>query len=76
MSYVIELSDVERCPASVIWLYDKYRSRIATISGNGERAEILEQMKSDYERYVGHEPENKDKLSQVYELLKRKCWEG
>ena len=33
------------------------------------------EMQQDFETEVRQEPQNRDKLSEVYQLLKRKCWE-
>lgn len=59
--------------ASVLYLYDHYRPLIADIRTAGERDAILAQMKERYEWYVQYEPENADQLTEVYQLLTRKC---
>lgn len=75
MNHVIALSDVERCPAVVVGFYDKYRPRIADIKTVEQRNSILSDMQEDFEKYVRHEPDSRDMLSRVYQLLKKKCWE-
>ena len=41
-----------------------------------ERNSILSDMQEDFTRQVRNEPDNRDKLSEIYQLLKQKCWEA
>ena len=72
---VIQLADVPDCPVVVTAFYDRYRKEIADIGTVEQRNNILSDMQQDFEREVRQEPQNRDKLSEVYQLLKRKCWE-
>ena len=56
--------------------YDRFRERIAGIKTVEERNSILSDMQEDFIRQVRNEPDNRDKLSEVYQLLKQKCWEA
>ena len=71
----ISLADVPECPAAVTAFYDRYRERITGIKTVEQRNNILSEMQQDFERKVRQEPQDRDKLSEVYQLLKRKCWE-
>lgn len=72
---MIDLADVPECPAAVTAFYDRFRERITVIKTIEQRNDILSDMQQDFEREVRQEPQNRDKLSEVYQLLKRKCWE-
>lgn len=72
---VISLADGPEYPVAVIAFYDKFQERITGIKTVQERSSILSDMQQDFERGVRQEPQNRDKLSEVYQLLKRKCWE-
>ena len=72
---VISLADAPECPAAVTAFYDRYRERITGIVIVEQRNDILSDMQQDFETEVRQEPQNRDKLSEVYQLLKRKCWE-
>lgn len=56
--------------------YDRFRERIAGIKTVEERNGILSDMQEDFIRQVRNEPDNRDRLSEVYQLLKQKCWEA
>ena len=71
----ISLADVPECPAAVTAFYDRYRERITGIESVEQRNNILSEMQQDFETEVRQEPQNRDKLSEIYQLLKRKCWE-
>lgn len=75
---VFYLADIERgdnvnCE---LGFYDRFRERIAGIKTVEERNSILSDMQEDFTRQVRNEPDNRDKLSEVYQLLKQKCWEA
>ena len=72
---IISLADAPGLPAAVTAFYDRYRERITGIKMVEQRNNILSEMQQDFEREVRQEPQNRDKLSEVYQLLKRKCWE-
>ena len=72
---VISLADAPGLPAASMAFYDRYRERITGIKTVEQRNNILSEMQQDFEREVRQEPQNRDKLSEVYQLLKRKCWE-
>ena len=72
---IISLADAPGLPAAVTAFYDRYRERITGIKTVQERNSILSDMQQDFEAEVRQEPQNRDKLSEVYQLLKRKCWE-
>lgn len=71
----MQLSDVPHCPAAVTAFYDRFRGKIADIETVEQRNNILSDMQQYFEKEVRQEPQNRDKLSEVYQLLKRKCWE-
>lgn len=72
---VISLTDVPECPAAVTAFYDQYMERIAGIKSVEQRNNILSDIQQYFEREVRQEPQVRDELSEVYQLLKRKCWE-
>jgi len=72
---IISLADAPGLPAAVTAFYDRYRERITGIKTVEQRNNILSEMQQDFEREVRQEPQNRDKLSEVYQLLKRLCWE-
>ena len=72
---IISIADAPGCPAAVTALYDRYRERITGIKTVEQRNNILSEMQQDFETEVRQEPQNRDKLSEVYQLLKRLCWE-
>lgn len=72
---VISLADAPGLPAASMAFYDRYRERITGIKTVGQRNNILSEMQQDFETEVRQEPQNRDKLSEVYQLLKQKCWE-
>ncbi len=72
---IISLADAPGLPAASMAFYDRYRERITGIKTVEQRNNILSEMQQDFEREVRQEPQNRDKLSEVYQLLKRKCWE-
>lgn len=71
----ISLADAPGLPAASMAFYDRYRERITGIKTVEQRNNILSEMQQDFETEVRQEPQNRDKLSEVYQLLKRKCWE-
>lgn len=73
---IFDLADVPECPAAVTAFYDRFRERITGIKTVEQRNDILSEMQQDFEIEVRQEPQNRDKLSEVYQLLKRKCWES
>lgn len=75
MKGIIDLADVPECPAAVMAFYDRYRGKIADIETAAQRNEILSDMEERFRRYVRTEPQIRNQLSEVYQLLKRKCWE-
>lgn len=72
---VIDLADVEDCPHSVNVFYSVFSQKIACIRTVRNRNKVLEDMSRHLKMIVRDEPENRDELSQVYELLKNRCWE-
>ena len=72
---VISLADAPGLPAASMAFYDRYRERITGIKTVEQRNNILSEMQQDFETEVRQEPQNRDKLSEVYQLLKQKCWE-
>lgn len=75
MKGIIDLADVQESPTSVTAFYGRFRGKIADIVTVEQRNNILSEMQQDFETEVRQEPQNRDKLSEVYQLLKRKCWE-
>lgn len=69
------LSDVKRCSPTIMWFYDKFMPRIADIKTVQQRNSILSDMEEQFRKCVLHEPDSRDNLSRVYQLLKKKCWE-
>lgn len=72
---VISLADAPECPAAVTAFYDRYREQITGIETVEQRNNVLSEMQQYFEKEVRQEPQNRDKLSEVYQLLKQKCWE-
>ena len=72
---IISLADAPGCPAAVTAFYDRFRERITGIETVEQRNDILSDMQQDFERQIQQEPQNRNALSEVYQLLKRKCWE-
>lgn len=72
---VISLTDAPECPAAVTAFYDRFREQITGIKTVEQRNNILSDMQQYFEREVRQEPQIRDELSEVYQLLKRKCWE-
>lgn len=72
---IFDLADATERPAIVTAFYDRYRGKIADIGTIAQRNEILSDMEEQFREYVRRELQNRDKLSEVYQLLKRKCWE-
>lgn len=72
---VISLADVPDCSAAITAFYDQYRVRIANIETVEQRNGILAEMQENFQKRVKQEPQSRNKLSEVYQLLKRKCWE-
>ena len=75
MKGIIDLADVQESPAAVTAFYDRYQRKIADIETVEQRNNILSDMQQDFETEVRRESQNRDKLSEIYQLLKRKCWE-
>ena len=76
MKGIISLADAPGCPAAVTAFYDRFQGKIADIETVEQRNNILSDMQQYFEREVRQEPQNRDKLSEIYMLLKRKCWEA
>lgn len=75
MKGIIDLADVPECPAPVTAFYDRYRERISRIRTIDQRNNMLSAMQQDFEGHIRAYPQDRDKLSEVYQLLKQKCWE-
>lgn len=56
--------------------YDKFRERIAKIKTVDERNSVLSDMQEAFQNMVRNEPHNRNQLSEVYQMLKLKCWEA
>lgn len=69
------LSEVKHCSHTIMWFYDKFKPQIADVRTVQERNGILSDMSELFERVVRDEPNCRDQLSEVYQLLKMKCWE-
>ena len=69
------LSEVKHCSPTIKWFYDKFKPQIADVRTVQERNGILSDMSELFERVVRDEPNCRDQLSEVYQLLKMKCWE-
>ena len=72
---IISLADAPLCPVAVTEFYDRYREKITSIETVEQRNDILSDMQQYFEREVRQEPQNRDKLSEAYQMLKRECWE-
>ena len=72
---IISPVDVPACPAAAIAFYDRYRVKIAMVETIGQRNNILADMQEDFEKMVRQEPQNRDKLSEAYQMLKQKYQE-
>ncbi|NBI88593.1 hypothetical protein D3Z47_21410, partial [Lachnospiraceae bacterium] len=62
----ISLADAPGLPAASMAFYDRYRERITGIKTVEQRNNILSEMQQDFETEVRQEPQNRDKLSEVY----------
>ena len=73
----IDCLDLQNCSSypAVTAFYDRFREQITGIETVEQRNNILSDMQQYFEREVRQEAQNRDKLSEVYQLLKRKCWE-
>lgn len=76
MKEAISLADAPGCPAAVTAFYDRYRERITGIKTVEQRNNILSKMQQDFETEVRQKPQNRDRLSDVYQSLKQKCYEA
>lgn len=72
---IISLVDAPACPAAAIAFYDWYRGKITLIETIEQRNNILADMQEDFEKMVRQEQQNRNKLSEAYQLLKQKCQE-
>lgn len=72
---VIQLSDVKNCPMAGNF-YHRYREPISRIKTIDQRNNMLSVMQEDFERYVRAYPQERNELSETYQLLKRKCMEA
>ena len=72
----ISLTEMLECHAAVAAFYDRFREQIIGIKTVEQRNNILSDMQQYFEREVRQEPQNRDKLSEIYQLLKAECWEG
>jgi len=72
MRGIIDLVGVPPCPTAVTAFYDRFRGKIADIETVEQRNNILSDMQQDFEREVRQNPQIRDKLSGIYQLLKRK----
>ena len=74
MNHIIKLSDVKSSPIACNF-YDRYREPISRINTLDQRNNMLSVMQEDFERHVRAYPQERDELSETYQLLKRKCME-
>lgn len=75
MKGIIDLADTPDCPATITAFYDRFWKKISDVETVEQRNNILSDMQQHFEKEVRREPQNRDKLSEIYQLLKRKCWE-
>ena len=75
MKGIIDLEDTPDYPLAVTAFYDQFWKKISDVETVEQRNNILSDMQQYFEREVRREPQNRDKLSEIYQLLKRKCWE-
>lgn len=71
---IASLAEFPACPATVAF-YDRYHGRIATVKDIEQRNSILADMQQDFETKVRQDPQNRNALSGIYQLLKQKCME-
>ena len=71
---IIQLADVKSCPMASNF-YHRYRERITRIRTIRQRNSLLSDMNEDFERHVKTYPQERDEISETYQLLKRKCME-
>lgn len=71
----ISLADAPECPAAAAAFYDRFRERITGIETVEQRNDILSDMQETFETEVRRSPWDRDVLSEIYQLLKAKCWE-
>ncbi len=72
---VIRLADAPECSAVVTAFYNRYRGKIAEVETIQQRNDILSDMQQDFEGQIQQEPQNRNGLSEAYQLLKRECWQ-
>lgn len=56
--------------------YDKFINRVMEIRTTDERNRVLSDMQEDFTRQVRDKPENRNALSEAYQILKSMCWEA
>jgi len=71
----MQLSDAEPCSAAASAFYDRYRTKLCDIGSTAQRNDILSAMQQDFEEEVRRNPQERNELSEIYELLKIKCCE-
>lgn len=71
---VISLADAPGCYAAITAFYNRYQRKIAEIETIQQRNDILSDMQQDFERQIQQEPQNRNGLSEAYQLLKQECW--
>ena len=72
---IIQLADVPKCSCEGSMFYHRYREPISRIRTIEQRNHMLSVMQEDFERYVRAYPQERNKYSETYQLLKRKCME-
>lgn len=72
---VIQLADVKSCPIASNF-YHRYREKITRIKTISQRNSLLSDMNEDFQRSVKAYPQERNEISETYQLLKRKCMEA
>lgn len=55
--------------------YDKFINRVSEVKTVEQRNRVLSDMQEDFTRQVRDKPENRNALSEAYQILKSMCWE-
>lgn len=71
---LIQLADTANYPMASNF-YHRYKERIMRVGTIYQRNSLLSDMNEYFQRYVRAHPWERDEISEIYQLLKRKCME-
>lgn len=55
---------------------DRFINQVMGIETVADRNRVLSDMQEDFTRQVRDKPENRNALSEAYQMLKSMCWEA